>query len=154
MNDTRAPSAYEPSHWLLVFEHETSWRWLNRLIPGRFKHVWAVGYVPQTDLWIFYDVNFRRTVITAVPDDDNAQAVIDRMTAGKTVLQMPVLECRPHMIGFWCVPAMKHLIGLRSGALLPAGLYRHCIAAGAKIISDDTRRTRLCADRGRKTRAA
>lgn len=145
---------YEPSHWLLVFETSTTRPWLDWLVPGRFKHVWALGYVPHTELWIFYNVTFGRTTITPIPDSHAALAVVDRFTAGKTVLRVEVKRAAPHIFGFWCVPAIKHLIGLRSGALLVDGLYHHCLAAGAEIYSDELRHAIIPAEPAGTPRAA
>ena len=36
--------------------------------------------------------------------------------------------------GFYCVPAIKHLLGLKCVALTPDGLYRAVIKAGGTIV--------------------
>lgn len=140
MNDAD-PNPFEPLSWLLVFQESTGRRWLDRIIPGRFKHVFAIAYLSEPDLWLFYSVSMRRTVVSAIPAPAGEQ-VADRHMAGATVLRMTVQPGSSNWgsrIGFFCVPAMKHLVGLRSGALLASTFYRHCLRAGAEILSDGSR---------------
>lgn len=129
-----------PLSWLLIFHRQSSKEWLDRLIPGRFKHVSAVGYVAEGDVWLFYDVQFDRTLVRAVLGEAGRDACA-RQIAGNAVLRVaaggPCL--RPWRFGFWCVPAMKHLIGARTGALLPAHLWRDLVAQGAEIVHDDAK---------------
>lgn len=135
MNEAQA-SDYEPSAWLLIFHRECRTPWVNRLVPGRFKHVSAVGWCALADCWVIYDPTLQRTQILVLPDKLGPLAYA-RMAVGNSVLQMPVLEQRASgRLGFWCVPAIKHLVGLRSGALRPVTLWRDCLANGAKVISD------------------
>jgi hypothetical protein len=37
-------------------------------------------------------------------------------------------------LGFWCVPAMAHLLGLRGFMFRPNALYRACLAQGGAVV--------------------
>jgi len=37
-------------------------------------------------------------------------------------------------LGFWCVPAMAHLVGCRTQALRPDGLYRAMLRQGGAVV--------------------
>lgn len=133
-----APSKFEPLSWLLLFSTRTRMPWLDRLVFGRFKHVTAMGWVEAAGSWVIYDVQLCRTRITVMPEEEGT-AWVGRCIAADpdaVVLRVPVHERGPRWFRFgsWCVPAVKHLIGLGSGALRPSRLFRDCLAAGAEII--------------------
>lgn len=134
---------FEPSSWLLVFNHEASTRWRSFIAFGRFKHVWAVAYIPDCKSWLVYDVHLDGTMMGLVPDGEPFREFFGRQTQGMrkaTLLRMPkagkgrerpIINFRPfHRLGFWCVPAIKHLIGVRCSALRPDALYRACLRHG------------------------
>jgi hypothetical protein len=133
-------TGFEPTAWLLIFNVSTGLPWLDGLIPGFFKHVSAVGWVSDAQVWIFYDVSWRRTSLKVLPDKEGSRcyALAQR---GNGVLKVAVdVERRGAAMfraGFWCVPAMKHLIGSRSGALRPDRLWRDLVASGAEVFSND-----------------
>jgi len=131
------PTAVEPENWFLVFHPISSTRWLNRL-PLRFRHVSAFAYVHAPKVWLFYDVQFWCTRHIILLDDQTSLDFLAAVTEGCTVLSMRRRGPARFWfrVGFWCVPAIKHLLGLRSSALLPTGLLRDCLAAGAKVIHD------------------
>jgi hypothetical protein len=135
-----AITEYEPTHWMLVFWPRAAKDWVNRWVPGRFKHVSAIGYVARTQMWLFYDIQLPRTVIVAVPQDHGGELVAGRFMTNNAVLQMPVNLAgrRWGVMTPWCVGGIKHLIGLKSCALTPDGLWRDCIANGAEVLSDAT----------------
>lgn len=134
MNDADA-SEFEPMSWLLVFHRRCTTPVLNRLVIGEFKHVSAAGWIEAAESWVFYDPSLNRTQILVMPDRTGTVAY-SSIAVGNAVLRMPVLARRGSArLGFWCVPAIKHLVGLRSGALRPDALWRDCLANGAEIVS-------------------
>lgn len=134
-----AAHAPEPTRWILVFNRTTTNPVVRWLAPGRYKHVSAYAWLPGLRAWLFYDVHFTGTSIAVMPDGTDALAWLYDMTKDADLLEM---TCLPgpqrgrvpltHRIGFWCVPAIRHLVGVRSGALSPSAFYRHCVAAGAR----------------------
>lgn len=131
-------SRYEPLSWLLVFTTTTSMKWVERLVPGKFKHVMAAGWVEASKVWIFYDVQFRRTSVLTMPEKEGLD-YFGRIVARDPdhgILRVFAGNGTPAMarLGFWCVPAIKHLVGARSGALRPDRLWHDCLASGAETV--------------------
>lgn len=130
-------SQFEPDDWFVVF-HEDSPRWWIRLLAcGRFKHVSAFGAVKHAGMWVFYDFNTDRSRVYVVPDD-LADDAIAHFTAGAVIVRLakPLggetnINLRS---GWWCVPAVAHILGLRSCALRPDALFRDVLAHGGEVI--------------------
>jgi len=124
---------FRPDVWILVFQEKAQLWWLNWL-PGRFKHVLALSYVPAADCWLMFDPGQFRASVLVVPngqDEEFLQVVL----ADHQALRIRGSECyRRWRIGFNCTQAVAHIVGLSSCALHPDGLWRHCIANGAEII--------------------
>jgi hypothetical protein len=128
----RRDLALEPQSFVLVFSRVALHPWQRWL--GRYKHVRAYAYLPATEHWLFYDVHYRRTQILVVPDGDAVIAILAVWQRDADIIRVPRRD-DAHLffrIGFWCVPAMKHLIGLRSSALRPDALWRDCVRAGGQ----------------------
>src|SRR5262245_64442017 len=84
--------------------------------------------------WRFYDVKFNGTrLMLAREDNPGTRAFLHDYLDGCDLVAMPRLpvpkRVAPHA-GFWCTLAMKHLVGIRTGALRPDRLWRDSIAAG------------------------
>ena len=135
-----AGAAGQPARWHLAFQRSTESRWVRWLAMGRHKHVSAFGYIPEVDHWVFFDWRFRHIDII-VARGDGATQLIAYYTRDADLLQMaPRKDGRPvHRFGFWCVPAIKHLVGISGGALRPSALWRDCIAQGAEILHENPR---------------
>lgn len=129
----------QPWKWLVIFHRECGTFWVNRLVPGRYKHVSAVGWSARTGVWVFYDPAIDKTSILTAHDDEEGLTILAKWIEGATVVQMPlgggsVWRWR---FGFWCVPAIAHLIGIRSGAVRPSRLLLDCLAQGGRLIQRD-----------------
>jgi hypothetical protein len=132
--------AIEPRVWTLVFCKSATSKWVQRLVPGKYKHVRAYAYLPAAKAWLFYDVTMIGTSIRLAPDtDETVRTIIYPFTKDADLLsikhQGPTRW--PPLFGF-CVPAIKHLIGLNSGALLVDAFFRDCLRAGAMRLGDDS----------------
>ena len=129
--------AIEPSMWFLVFQDKARTRWLHWIAAGRFKHVTAYGWVPDQRMWVFYDVSLGNTRIAILPAGTiAAEEEIERLTAGGVTLAMKPRGkvTRWMRIGFWCVPAIAHLVGVGGWSMRPDALFRECLSAGAEIV--------------------
>ena len=136
MDERLLLQAADPDTWIVIFNPVTTCGWSKWLSFGHFKHVAAMAYVPQARMWVTYDVGRFGNRVTIVPKGQEAQFA--EWVEGCTLVIMPrrYNAARfPPILG-WCVPAVRRLIGLRSGALRPTTLYRHCLRDGGKIISD------------------
>lgn len=135
---TTFPASVEPTLWNVVFHPTTATWWLDLLPIGRFKHVSAFAYVHGLRGWVLYDVQLGGTKIVVLPDLPASLDLIAKLTEGCDIIAMRRRAggATGLRLGFWCVPAIKHLIGLRSGALRPDRLRRDCLRHGGQIINE------------------
>lgn len=142
---------WAPQRWLLIFETKCDWRFA-RLIPGRFKHVFTVGYCADIDTWMVYSVERDGTKIGAWRPGDDFERWLSGVVPHAGVLRVEAAGTATRMpwFTFWCVPAVKHLLGLRSGALWPDQLWRYCLANGAEIVVDADAAAQHSGDRRRE----
>ena len=132
MDSYELPDLIEPTYWNVVF-HPTAGR-LARVVLGRFAHVSAFTYVPGFNAWIMYDCQWGGVRIGLIPRVN----VLVAYTRDCTVVKFDRVY-KPFAIwsrfGFYCVPAIKQLLGLSCVAATPDALYRHLIANGGELIS-------------------
>lgn len=129
-----------PTEWFVVFHRKSGRKWVKWLSRGRYEHVSAFAQVKKAGVWLFFEVMAGRTEILAVPDDQ-ADALLGFYSERGLIVRMmaPIpadnrLKLKP---GFWCVPAVAHLLGLRTCALRPDRLLRDCLANGGTIVVSD-----------------
>lgn len=134
--DTVVTVMAEPETWSVVFHRRPANWFFNLIAMGHFKHVTAVAWVPAARVWIVYDVGFRRTRIIVLPDNDEAKAEIGHHLVGNAVVTLKRRDdALPIMrLGLFCTTAVKHLIGLRSSALRPDGLFHDCLRNGGTVV--------------------
>ena len=125
----------EPN-WILLFCKKRGRWWVRLLACGRYHHVKAIAYLPAMRAWLFYDVKFNGTRLMLAPEDDPGTRVFlhDYLDSCDPVAmpRLPIPKrVAPHA-GFWCTLAMKHLVGIRTGALRPDRLWRDSLAAGGR----------------------
>jgi hypothetical protein len=138
---------WAPTQWLLIFETKAN-RFVQRFCPGRYKHVCAAGYVPSIDTWLIYSVEFDGTKIGAFRPGKDFQDWLAVVVKGSGVLRVKAGDRAPRpWFTFWCVPAVRHLVGIRGGALWPDQLWRYCVANGAEIVSDEHAPARYAGER-------
>lgn len=101
---------------------------------GVIKHVSAFGFDAATGVWVVVDPHRAWTEVLTLPpntfdlwvsvaaEDSDIYRIAARRETG---LLFP---------GLWCVGAVKRLVGLKSGALSPAGLRRDLLRAGARKV--------------------
>ena len=126
------PDAIEPIYWNVVF-HPSVTR-LDRLLLGRFRHVSAFTYIPGVGAWIMVDCQWGGMRIAFIP----RLAVLVAYTRGCAVVKFDRRYERfalASRFGFYCVPAIKQLLGLSCVAATPDALYRHLIKNGGELIS-------------------
>jgi hypothetical protein len=134
MHPVDLPATIEPMQWNLVFHRRALNRWLAWLTPGRFKHVAAFAYLPGVRLWLGYDVQWSGTRIVLMD-----KAAVMAWTRGCAVVEVAVTR-QPmgasSRLGFYCVNAVKHLVGVKCIAATPDQLYRHILSHGGRLISE------------------
>ena len=142
----------EPN-WILLFSKKRGRWWVRLLACGRYHHVKAIAYLPAMRAWLFYDVKFNDTRLILAPENDPGTRVFLRDYLDSCdLVAMPRLpipkRVAPHA-GFWCTLAMKHLVGIRTGALRPDRLWRDSVAAGGRpyessLDEDSPYKSNLC----------
>lgn len=133
----RGPLISHPTKWVLVFDEKAATHWVMRLVPGRYKHVRAYGYVPFLHVWLFVDANFSGIEIMVAADGEPANALAASWAAGCDLVVMPRRSHERRSLSLaasgWCVPVIKRLIGLNSGALRPDALFADCLQNGGQF---------------------
>ena len=128
------PLIVEPVNWTVVFSRRARTRLQHLLIIGRYKHVRAYAYVPFLHVWVFYDVHLRGTSIVVAADGPPANQMIAIWIEDADLVQISVNKDGINRLSWpilgFCVPAMKRLLGIRSGTLRPDGFYRDCLRNG------------------------
>ncbi|MEL7111324.1 MAG: hypothetical protein AAGK93_00100 [Pseudomonadota bacterium] len=120
--------------WNVVFlKAETRRHLLDLFTPPDWRHCVAFGF--SQDRWIVYDVGDVRSQILVLRPyqfDIWISGIEPRITAA---VQIHTKEAaRPlARVGLWCVTAIKHLTGIRSGAFTPKALFRDLLANGGKV---------------------
>lgn len=127
----------EPEVWHVVFWGASDSAWVNRLVPGRFKHVSAFGRVGACGVWIFVNPTFARLQLALVPEGKLAAAAMSEwLIEGNEAVSVPAKRdggaaLRPL---FSCVSAIAHITGVRSCALRPDAFRRDCLANGGEPV--------------------
>lgn len=136
----------EPKFWLVAFHEAAGTPWVN-WVPGRFKHVSLVAYFHGAKSWVVYDPALVGTRVVLYADTNAGLNELGTWLDDALVVRMPA-RCQDVAImyekggsplgfwgrlGFWCVPAVRHALGLRSRALLPDRLLRDCLNSGGTI---------------------
>jgi hypothetical protein len=138
MEPIESAGAVEPQEWFVIFHPEASTRWLAALAVGRFKHVSAFAYVPVGDCWIFLDAEWSGLRIVHARHDV-ARAQIARYAEHCVIVRAPRAAAPMALagrLGFTCVSAVRHLLGVRAWSLRPDALYRHLLANGGERTDD------------------
>ncbi len=134
MNDAvGSPLNVEPTEWYLVFLRARERTWFG----GEFRHVSAVSEI--NGIWLLYDVTTYRTRVCAFPGSA-ADKLLAAIEHDSEIVLMPARKGPPtwRRPGFWCVPAMAHLVGIKTHALRPDAFFRDCLANGGTRIGDAT----------------
>ena len=110
--------------WLVFFGSGHLAPWWAWVLRRGFRHVCAASWFADQERWVFVNPCRTGTVIEVMRSDEFGPRFSQLMTDSAAVLRMPARAGRratPR--SFHCVGAMKALLGIRSRALLPYGLY-------------------------------
>lgn len=122
-----------PGAWFVAF-YGKGYRqhWWDWLLPMDRQHVMAFGYSAHAERWLVYDVTTGQTYIRALTPEVFTHWVA-ALPAHRKILLIDAGSAAPPKwrFGFWCVPAVAHLIGVRSRALRPPAFYRDLLRLGA-----------------------
>lgn len=123
-----------PRLWLVFFGDSVPTLWSRMLRPG-FRHVAAASYFADQDRWVYVDACRSGTVIEVLRQDEFSGRFQHLMVNSSHILSMPARRERKRTAAaFYCVGAMKALLGLNSQAVTPYGLYYDLLLAGAEPV--------------------
>ena len=91
-------------------------------------------------MWLCYDVSCFKTEVTVL-SNYRAGWLLNWARGQGGVLSWPAPVVKSSFImrlGMWCVPAVKHLLGLRCVAMTPKGLHDYLLRNGAKPLIEET----------------
>jgi hypothetical protein len=134
----------QPEAWTVVFDRKCANPWVRALCwRQKYRHVSAYAYVPGLAVWVFYNVRLYGTDLVLCRDGATAKRMIAATIATADLVCMRRREATDAggmrwRWGFYCVPAVKHLLGLKSTALRPDALFRDCVAAGGEAFEADS----------------
>lgn len=135
----------EPAEWYIAFydtraqEGRRWWHWFTR--PG-FGHCCAFGYVRATETWILIDWTAEGLSVQALRGETVDALIVESVSRGvvlaarpcpggtRSGLRLPVL---------YCVPMVKHLLGLDSWAVTPWQLFCELKRRGCPVMFSRTK---------------
>lgn len=124
-----------PRLWLIFFgDADRAWWWTRLFRPG-FRHVSAAAWFADTERWVYFNPTGPGTVIQVATDAEFGPRFQQLVQDSTAILRMPSRHSRGMCpAAFFCVGAIKALLGVKSRALTPFGLFRHLVAEGAEIV--------------------
>lgn len=138
MDGPPPPASGHPAAWYVAFYESGEPHWWWPLCKPGFRHVMAFGYCVHAAAWLIYDVTLARTFVRALKPEA-FDLWLATLPAGRAILHYESPEVDPDArswggfrLGFWCTPAVAHLIGAPSRALRPHALFRDLIRLGAR----------------------
>jgi hypothetical protein len=128
------PEPHTIGAWYVAFYNDARRHWWSWMCRDGFRHVAAFAYDAEAAVWLVYDVTLSRTVIRAL-SSSQMDAWVDALPANHRIVRFEAAaQPRPPglRVGFWCAPAVAHVVGVASRALRPEALYRDLLAQGAR----------------------
>jgi hypothetical protein len=127
-----------PQFWMVFFGPGERPGKIARWLSRGWQHVCCASFDPVHGLWIYVNPARDRTYILAMtPDEFNARFghLLNTSTA---ILEFPV-EADRAFSPTWasCVGTVKGIMGIRSWAFTPYGLYRDLVRRGAESFGPD-----------------
>lgn len=129
------------SEWFVVFGDLAAGRsWWDVFTRPGFRHVFAFGFCVEAQAWVLFDVRMYGLEVCVLSRVEVEVILTAAQLQGCRVLkyQWAPLRRRPlrlgRLLGFWCAPAISHLLRLDGTAIRPEGLYRMMRRAGAEVL--------------------
>jgi hypothetical protein len=121
--------------WLVFFDDGTGRPWWSWFLRPGFRHVCAAAWYADERRWVYFNPSRRGLVIEILDEEEFGPRFELLLSSCTAALRFASRFERQHAPALWhCVGAIKALLGVRSCALAPHGLYRDLVAKGAEII--------------------
>ena len=122
--------------WLVFFGTDSKPTWWSRWLAPGFDHVSACAWFADQDRWVYYNPARTGTVVLLYRDSEFGPRFTQMLESSSAVLRVRGTHRRTSTpFGWWCTGSIKALLGVRSRALRPRGLYRHLLRHGAETVS-------------------
>ncbi|MDO8596409.1 MAG: hypothetical protein Q7R45_07280 [Sulfuricaulis sp.] len=123
--------------WLIFFresEYPAWWVWML-LKPG-FRHVMAACWYDDAQRWVLFNPTRHGTTIELFESEEFGGRFGYLLKTSSVVLRMRsrLTDRQTTSAWFFCVGAVKALLGIRSRALSPRALMMDLVARGAEIV--------------------
>lgn len=124
--------------WHVIFHPKEKRHWWAR----RFSHVSLAGYHNET--WVQLDLGRPGVDIRTFYAHDEVHGYLSYLTGHHTVLRFGEAVGPGRRFGrpMTCVGFVKHVLGVRSRALLPDGLFTTLIRDNNAVIVNETQATK------------
>lgn len=131
-----APEQHLERLWLLFFGEPAKLGWWTRLMRPGFRHVSAAAWFVSEERWVHYNPTSRGTVIEIWTEAEFYRRLGQLMRDSHVILKIGSKHDTPSIVpfGLWCTGSIKEILGIRSRALWPRGLFRDLLARGAEIV--------------------
>lgn len=124
-----------PRLWLVFFSDGEGTAWWSRLLRPGFRHVEAAAWFAEQERWVWINPTWRGTAVTLYREREFDARLGHLVTQAAAVLRARSRFARGTTPAAWhCVGAIKALLGLKSCALTPYGLFRHLLDDGAEPV--------------------
>lgn len=124
-----------PAVWQVCFCSTERRFWWNRFLTRGFEHVYLLGYLPEYGAWMYFDPQADRLLL-AIVSKEIAGRLLTRAYQGGRILTYEPEDDTPQSVldhfGTWCVPAVRHVLGVRCVAVTPKGLHDFLLENGAR----------------------
>lgn len=123
-----------PRLWLIFFGNSVP-TFLSRWLRPGFRHVAAASYFADQDRWVYVDACRSGTVVEVCRQDEFQDRFASLMMNSSHILRVTARRERKRTAAtFYCVGAIKALLGLNSRALSPYGLFQDLLRTGAEEV--------------------
>jgi hypothetical protein len=124
-----------PRLWIVFFtDADRAW-WWTRFFRRGFRHVCAASWYAGAERWVYFNPVARGTVLEVMTDAEFGPRFQQLIRDSSAILRMRTVHERSNPpAAFFCVGAIKGLLGIKSWALGPYGLWKELKARGAEPV--------------------
>src|SRR5581483_3821694 len=124
-----------PRLWLVFFGEACGRPWWARALRPGFRHVSAAAWFDRAERWIYFDPLSSGLHIEIDTHAGFGSRFAQLWRDSAAILRVRAVPRQGRLPpAFFCVGAMKALLGTRSRALSPRGLYRDLLREGAELV--------------------
>lgn len=122
--------------WFVIFSEGESLPWWSWFFRRGFRHVRAAAFYADAERWVYVNPGWRGTVLHVWRSEQFDYPLGDMLVKGARIVRYEAGFDRGFTPAtFHCVGAIKALLGLRTAAVTPYGLYRALLRAGADDVT-------------------